>query len=350
MTINGLANDDPYGYDIQELTPGVNHHTYGYISKNNPEINYSLPVTTSDINLSLTLSQNNAVIKTWKIKAFPTGYRNTAKNALITNANLGSWATCQIAPFLLREFLGVTPNPYNHYTKTSTIIKATDTRLTHNCGANFANLNYDKGTCDATVPLYTFDKDSQASELISSPTLMVSTINDPSDDFAALVNSVAVSHLVEIRNEVQQLNIGGIKTFEWNNIHKTIVFQKEKSLDLFLAINKGSVNFQSIKYRYERTSQNKAKSIEVTVSAVLEDLYDFDYYSVGHYGQIFGVQKAVAFQIGQGRGVDNNGKIFVVRFEINDTFSGNQLIYQYFDPLTNLFTYKMSKYFHEIKW
>jgi hypothetical protein len=219
-----------------------------------------------------------------------------------------------LAKFLLLEFCGVSPNPYNNYTKSTAIIDVRDERLTHNCGANF-----DSQTGKATVPLYTFNKNSAACYSIANPESYAS------NDFSKKIREIVTSQNSVIINTMQTVNIGESKAFVFTSFAqpvKTISFDALHSPDLFAAIHDAGLDITKLEYYFKKISATEAEATKVIVKAEIEDLYDFNYYSnANQLGFISGVWYAAAFQIGQGRGVDDYGKIFVIKCEIDSTFT-----------------------------
>jgi hypothetical protein len=221
-------------------------------------------------------------------------------------------------------------------------INVIDTRLSHNCGANF-----DPTIGDATVPIYSFSKYSQACFKIASPE------SNESWDFASLVKEVAVSQENTIKSGMSTVPIGGTKSFDFTQNaleKKAIVFDWQKSKDLFLAIHKASLNISKLVYVYKKESSTKVIATQVIIEATIEDLYDFKYYS-NDLGGLLGVKEAAAFQIGQGRSVDSYGKIFVTRFNIDATFT--KLTRTDIDVSSSGYIYNIEKpsgYSHTITW
>jgi len=319
LKIDGIPANGNFGYKIypNPSSPSNAIPLQGGITNANPSFSYQLPIQSSPVDLIIELreNQNGTFIDhaKWKARAFPTGYRSYARNMLITNSVASTMVGTPLAKFLLREFIGATPNDYNenYMVFNNHIINVREERLTHNCGAIF-----DSASGNATVPIYSFSKDSNACFKIAHPQFTDSW------NFASRAKEIAVSQESTIKDGMSTVPIGSKKSFDFSQIasgERGISFKFQNSPDLFAAIHSASLNISKLVYVYEKESPTKAVATEVTVKAMIEDLYDFDYYS-NYYGALLGAHHAAALQIGQGRGVDSYGRIFVTRFHVDATF------------------------------
>ena len=218
----------------------------------------------------------------------------------------------RLSSALLATFMGaknlavIQPDPGS----TIKSLESTDSRLTHISGAEFVPIDSTYDVCKADLIEYVYSSQEVSDIIVNSKTITNWYEKHLSDEFVA-------GTLKEGAISMKEVIVSTNSTGESSDFRKLDYLS-----DTHLAIG-GHTRplLEGVAYVVKVTDINKLCVESINITGVIEDLYDWDYFSGGLVG-VF-AKKAASVQAGWNSGLNEGnsekGKLFFTKFKFNKT-------------------------------